>query len=117
MAHKICSYRIDLEKIVEFIKKDEVKNNNTSVTQVWAPGSEMDDSLQMITKEISENKTNYSETLYDVRYNLILTLLTPLLSGNTPMDSTIEIDLNTLTFQQRLCMQTLLKEKILLYNC
>lgn len=111
---KIFKYRIDFQAIVKFITSDEVKHSNTSVSQVWAADDSVNNhKLQLVTKDISESKVNFSEALYDARLNLVLSVLTTLLQNSDSVTENLEVDFTKFSFQQLLCFQTLLSEGII----
>lgn len=79
-------YYIDMKKYIGFVSEisQSEKNNDTTITQTWAIGedNEGQPSLELISKEVGETKSNTNDILYNFRYDFIKSLFTTLC---TPM--------------------------------
>lgn len=83
-------YAIDMNKYMEFVStiSQSEKNNDTTITQTWAIGEddEGQPSLELISKEVAETKSNTNDILYNFRYDFIkglfTTICTPMVDEN-----------------------------------
>lgn len=84
-------YSINMDKYMEFISetKNSEKDNSTVITQVFSdsedeyerPNNEqMLPPFKVVSKEITENKNNTNPIFNNIRYDLLKTLLTTLIS-------------------------------------
>lgn len=112
------AYAIDISKIMRWVSTtpQEERNILTTITQVQPLQTtdygidDEDVTIDVASKEITENKTTLNDTMNNVRYDLIKMILSELFtytnnesnSGWTP-----------LSFTQKICFNTLAKEGII----
>lgn len=108
-------YYINLDNLFKYIAEISTKEKpiNTTITQYY--GNDEDD-VQTDEKQIVETKSNVNEVMSNVRYDMVKFIFTCLFeskvnSEGIPMG--IE-HLNELSFAQGVCLNTLIKHKILL---
>lgn len=110
------NYCIDMDKFMEFVTKYSVKNSDTAISQVYSVDeTEENGELTMISKDVSESKSNYSDTLYNIRYDFIRQLLSTI-TNIIPDENGIAkniTNLDEMSFAQRLCFNTLLSKSII----
>ena len=74
-----------------------------------------DDEVDVVEKEISENKSSLNDVMNNIRYDLIRNLLTVLLTTYTDdMNRIITRDVSDLSFTQQIAFNTLLNKKIII---
>lgn len=114
--NKKNNYYIDMDKFMEFVSNYSVKNSDTSISQVWAVDADSEnDVLTMVSKDVAENKSNYSETLYNIRYDFARQLLTTI-TNIIPDENGIAKNINTIedmNFAQHLCLNSLISQGII----
>lgn len=108
-------YYINLDNLFKYIAEISTKEKpiNTTITQYY--GNDEDDA-QTDEKQIVETKSNVNEVMSNVRYDMVKFIFSCLFeskvnSEGIPMG--IE-HLNELSFAQGVCLNTLIKHKILL---
>lgn len=108
-------YYINLDNLFKYIAEISTKEKpiNTTITQYY--GNDEDD-VQTDEKQIVETKSNVNEVMSNVRYDMVKFIFSCLFeskvnSEGIPMG--IE-HLNELSFAQGVCLNTLIKHKILL---
>lgn len=110
------NYCIDMDKFMEFVTKYSVKNSDTAISQIYSVDeTEENGELTMISKDVSESKSNYSDTLYNIRYDFIRQLLSTI-TNIIPYENSIAkniTNLDEMGFAQRLCFNTLLSKSII----
>lgn len=110
------NYCIDMDKFMEFVTKYSVKNSDTAISQIYSVDeTEENGELTMISKDVSESKSNYSDTLYNIRYDFIRQLLSTI-TNIVPYENGIAkniTNLDEMSFAQRLCFNTLLSKSII----
>lgn len=104
-------YAFDLDKIMEFINKSQDVTqtiNQTYGIPLPQDGSKISGDFQLVNKEVSEIKTNGSETLSTIRYNLMLNFLNLVLLPITDGDGIVLINtISSMHLGQRLAFNTL----------
>ena len=111
-------YAIDISKIMQWVSTTPQGERNilTTITQVQpiqAVDYEIDDedgSIEVASKEITENKTTLNETMNNIRYDLIMMILSELFTYKNETDSSNYVPI---TFTQKICFNTLVKEGII----
>ena len=112
------AYAIDISKIMRWVSTTppEERNILTTITQVQplqTAGYDIDDedvSIEVASKEITENKTTLNDTMNNVRYDLIKMILSELF---TYTNNESNSDWTPLSFTQKICFNTLAKEGII----
>lgn len=112
------AYAIDISKIMRWVSTtpQEERNILTTITQVQplqTAGYDIDDedvSIEVASKEITENKTTLNDTMNNVRYDLIKMIISELF---TYRNETTDNNYAPITFTQRICFNTLVKEGII----
>jgi hypothetical protein len=108
-------YYINLDNLFKYVAEISSKEKpiNTTITQFY--GGE-DEDMGGDDKQIVETKANVNDTMNTVRYDVIKYIISCLFENNVNSDGiTVGINhLNELTFAQGVCLNTLLKHKILL---
>lgn len=111
-------YAIDISKIMQWVSTTPQGERNilTTITQVQpiqAVDYEIDDedgSIEVASKEITENKTTLNETMNNIRYDLIKMILSELFTYKNETDGSNYVPI---TFTQKICFNTLVKEGII----
>jgi hypothetical protein len=108
-------YYINLDNLFKYVAEISSKEKpiNTTITQFY--GGE-DEDMGGDDKQIVETKANVNDTMNTVRYDVIKYIISCLFENNVNSDGIpVGINhLNELTFAQGVCLNTLLKHKILL---
>lgn len=108
-------YYINLDNLFKYVAEisSREKPINTTITQFY--GGE-DEDMGGDDKQIVETKANVNDTMNTVRYDAIKYIISCLFENNVNSDGIpVGINhLNELTFAQGVCLNTLLKHKILL---
>lgn len=108
-------YYINLDNLFKYVAEISSKEKpiNTTITQFY--GGE-DEDMGSDDKQIVETKANVNDTMNTVRYDVIKYIISCLFENNVNSDGIpVGINhLNELTFAQGVCLNTLLKHKILL---
>lgn len=108
-------YYINLDKLFKYIAEISTKEKpiNTTITQYY--GNDEDD-VQTDEKQIVETKSNVNEVMSNVRYDMVKFIFTCLFESKVNSEGIpMGIDhLNELSFAQGVCLNTLIKHKILL---
>ena len=93
---------------------DDSEKNISTVTTMSYPITN-DDEVDVVEKEISENKSSLNDVMNNIRYDLIRNLLTILLTTYTDdMNRIITRDVSDLSFTQQIAFNTLLNKKIII---
>ena len=103
-------YAIDMSKLMAWVSEtpSSEKNITTLITETFP--LQTDDGDDIASKEISESKTTLNEVMNNIRYDFAKQLFTPLIAYSENHITT-SVDL---TFAQKLCFNTLLKEGIII---
>lgn len=111
-------YAIDISKIMQWVSTTPQGERNilTTITQVQPIQTvdyEIDDedgTIEVASKEITENKTTLNETMNNIRYDLIKMILSELFTYKNETDGSNYVPI---TFTQKICFNTLVKEGII----
>lgn len=110
------NYYVDMDKFMEFVVNYNVKNSDTSISQVWSINDENESGdLSMISKDVAETKSNYSDTLYNIRYDFarqLLTTLTNIIPDENGIAKNI-VSIEEMNFAQTLCLNSLITQGII----
>lgn len=116
MMNKKHDYYIDMDKFMEFVMNYNVKNSDTSISQVWSIDENNENGeLSMISKDVAENKSNYSDTLYNIRYDFarqLLNTLTNVIPDENGLYKNI-MSFEEMNFAQTLCFNSLISQNII----
>lgn len=112
------AYAIDISKIMRWVSTtpQEERNILTTITQVQPLQTtdygidDEDVSIEVASKEITENKTTLNDTMNNIRYDLIKLILSELF---TYTNNESNSDWTPLSFTQKICFNTLAKEGII----
>ena len=112
------AYAIDISKIMRWVSTtpQEERNILTTITQVQPLQTtdygidDEDVSIEVASKEITENKATLNDTMNNVRYDLIKMILSELF---THPNNESNNDWTPLSFTQKICFNTLAKEGII----
>ncbi len=112
------AYAIDISKIMRWVSTtpQEERNILTTITQVQPLQTtdygidDEDVSIEVASKEITENKTTLNDTMNNVRYDLIKMILSELFTYTNNENNS---DWTPLSFTQKICFNTLAKEGII----
>lgn len=105
---------IDMDKLMAWVVETPTaeKNFNTMTTMTYGINDEDED---VVEKEVTENKSTLNETLNNIRYdfvrNMLNTLFTTFANEYNQMTT---INLEDLSFGQKLAFNTLLYKKIII---
>lgn len=87
------------------------RNVTTLITETYPMTPDDDnDTLEVATKEITENKSSLNEVMNNIRYDFVKILITDLMTYTEKQITRSE----DLSFSQKLCFNTLLKENIII---
>lgn len=105
-------FAIDMSKLMAWVSKtpSSEKNVTTLITETFPMQTDDEENFDVASKEISESKTTLNEVMNNIRYDFAKQLISPLISY-------IDMDIKSyedLTFAQKLCFNTLLKEGIII---
>lgn len=108
-------YYINLDNLFKYVAEISTKEKpiNTTITQYY--GNDEDD-VQTDEKQIVETKSNVNEVMSNVRYDMVKFIFSCLFESKVSSEGIpmgIE-HLNELSFAQGVCLNTLIKHKILL---
>ena len=112
------AYAIDISKIMRWVSTtpQEERNILTTITQVQPLQTtdygidDEDVTIDVASKEITENKTTLNDTMNNIRYDLIKLILSELF---TYTNNESNSDWTPLSFTQKICFNTLAKEGII----
>ena len=108
-------YIIDLDKLMAWVSETPSSEKNISTVTTMAYPMTNDDEVDVVEKEISENKSSLNDVMNNIRYDLIRNLLTVLLTTYTDdMNRIITRDVSDLSFTQQIAFNTLLNKKIII---
>ena len=108
-------YIIDLDKLMAWVSQIKRKKKNISTVTTMSYPITNDDEVDVVEKEISENKSSLNDVMNNIRYDLIRNLLTVLLTTYTDdMNRIITRDVSDLSFTQQIAFNTLLNKKIII---
>lgn len=109
------AYAINLNKLVEWISssnEDDNKSVQSSVTEVWSQADDEDDSLSLMSKELTDVRTDDS-SLTGVKYDMVKEILNVVYDINYSADGTVKKTDRDLTISESLCFNTLLMQGII----
>lgn len=109
------AYAINLNKLVEWISssnEDDNKSVQSSVTEVWSQADDEDDSLSLMSKELTDVRTDDS-SLTGVKYDMVKEILGVVYDINYSVDGTVKKTDRDLTISESLCFNTLLMQGII----
>ena len=108
-------YIIDLDKLMAWGSETPGSEKNISTVTTMSYPITNDDEVDVVEKEISENKSSLNDVMNNIRYDLIRNLLTVLLTTYTDdMNRIITRDVSDLSFTQQIAFNTLLNKKIII---
>lgn len=113
------AFYIDMKALISFLttSSSDEKQNDTSITQIYAIDQEemSNNDVKMVSKEVSETKSNINDTMVNIRYDLVKNLLNALIEPIQNENGGIVYinNLNEMNFAQTLCLNTLKAEGIL----
>ena len=108
-------YIIDLDKLMAWVSETPSSEKNISTGTTMSYPITNDDEVDVVEKEISENKSSLNDVMNNIRYDLIRHLLTVLLTTYTDdMNRIITRDVSDLSFTQQIAFNTLLNKKIII---
>lgn len=106
-------YYLNLDNLFSIVSDTPQKERpiSTTITQVYGDNDEIEGNA----KEIVESKSNFNETMNNVRYDMLKNLITCLLTTTVDTDGAIlrVTHLKDMTFAQGLCFNTLIEYNIL----
>ena len=90
------------------------EKNISTITTMSYPITN-DDEVDVVEKEVSENKSSLNDVMNNIRYDLIRNLLSVLLTTYTDdMNRIITREVSDLSFSQQMAFNTLLDKKIII---
>lgn len=107
-------YAINFEKFFELVSKknQNEKNNESTITEIWQPDT--DGELQIVNKEMVDNKYDTNNNLCSLRYDFLNGLINQILSvyATTPENQLFRNE-NQMSFGQRIIFETFLREGVI----
>lgn len=108
-------YIIDLDKLMAWVSETPSSEKNISTTTTMSYPITNDDEVDVVEKEVSENKSSLNDVMNNIRYDLIRNLLSNLLTTYTDdMNRIITREVSDLSFSQQMAFNTLLNKKIII---
>lgn len=106
---------IDLDKLMAWISETPSSEKNISTITTMSYPITNDDEVEVVEKEVSENKSSLNDVMNNIRYDLIRNLLSVLLTTYTDdMNHIITREVSDLSFSQQIAFNTLLNKKIII---
>lgn len=106
-------YYLNIDNLFSIVSDTPQKERpiSTTITQVYGDNDEIEGNA----KEIVESKSNFNETMNNVRYDMLKNLITCLLTTTIDTEGAIlrVTHLKDMTFAQGLCFNTLIEYNIL----
>ena len=105
---------IDMDKLMAWVVETPTaeKNFNTMTTMTYGINDEDED---VVEKEVTENKSTLNETLNNIRYDLVKSLLNVIfVDFQNDINQNIQLSLDDLSFSQKIVFNTLLHKKIII---
>lgn len=106
-------YYVNFDKFFELVtrKTPNEKNNDSTITEIWQPGT--DGTLQMMNKEMVDNKFDINNNICSMRYDFLNGLINQVLSVyTTPTDSIFKNE-GQMSFGQRIIFDSFIKEGVI----
>ena len=107
-------YAINFEKFFELVSKknQNEKNNESTITEIWQPDT--DGELQIVNKEMVDNKYDTNNNLCSLRYDFLNGLINQILSVYmTAPENQLFRNENQMSFGQRIIFETFLREGVI----
>jgi hypothetical protein len=105
------AYAINMNKFIEWVSEDN-KSVQSSVTEVWSQTDEEDNSLSLMSKELTDVRGDNS-SITSVKYDIVKDILNVILDINYSPDGASVKNERDLTFSESLCFNTLLIQGII----
>lgn len=109
------AYAINMNKLVEWVFSNNDEDNKSvqsSVTEVWSQTDEEDNSLSLMSKELTDVRGDNSSITSD-KYDIVKDILNVILDINYSPDGASVKNERDLTFSESLCFNTLLIQGII----
>lgn len=108
-------YIIDLDALMSWVSETPSSEKNISTTTTMSYPITSDDEVEVVEKEVSENKTSLNDVMNNIRYDLIRNLLANILTTYTnDMNQIVTLNVSDLSFSQQIAFNTLLHKKIII---
>ena len=109
------AYAINVNKFIEWVSSNNEEDNKSvqsSVTEVWSQTDEEDNSLSLMSKELTDVRGDNS-SITSVKYDIVKEILNVILDINYSTDGASVKNERDLTFSESLCFNTLLIQGII----
>lgn len=109
------AYAINVNKFIEWVSSNNEEDNKSvqsSVTEVWSQTDEEDNSLSLMSKELTDVRGDNS-SITSVKYDIVKEILNVILDINYSPDGASVKNERDLTFSESLCINTLLIQGII----
>lgn len=109
------AYAINMNKFIEWVSSNSGEDNKSvqsSVTEVWSQTDEEDNSLSLMSKELTDVRGDNS-SITSVKYDIVKDILNVILDINYSPDGASVKNERDLTFSESLCFNTLLIQGII----
>lgn len=109
------AYAINMNKFIEWVSSNSEEDNKSvqsSVTEVWSQTDEEDNSLSLMSKELTDVRGDNS-SITSVKYDIVKDILNVILDINYSPDGASVKNERDLTFSESLCFNTLLIQGII----
>ena len=107
-------YVIDIDKLMQWIVEtpNDERNINTITTMTYPINIEDENITE---KSVSETKSSLNETMNNIRYDLVKSLLNVIfVDFQNDINQNIQLSLDDLSFSQKIVFNTLLHKKIII---
>ena len=116
-------YAVDFEKIMNFVSnssRSESDDENT-ISQIYGipvldgENDDIDDTIKLIRKEVTETKRSYNDTMSNYRYGLVMNFLNMLMQPISDGSGSVMLtnNSNDMHIGQRLAFNTLFEMEII----
>jgi hypothetical protein len=109
------AYAINMNKFIEWVSSNSEEDNKSvqsSVTEVWSQTDEEDNSLSLMSKELTDVRGDNS-SITSVKYDVVKDILNVILDIDYGPDGASAKNERDLTFSESLCFNTLLIQGII----
>lgn len=109
------AYAINVNKFIEWVSSNNEEDNKSvqsSVTEVWSQTDEEDNSLSLMSKELTDVRGDNS-SITSIKYDIVKEILNVILDINYSTDGASVKNERDLTFSESLCFNTLLIQGII----
>ncbi len=110
-------YRVDMDNLMKWVSETPSNEKNILTTTTLNYPNMGEDENELIEKEISESKASLNDTLNNVRYDIVRTMINTLFSNEREnMSGVSNNTLRDMSIGQKIAFNTLLHKNIIVTN-